>query len=278
MPSTEGVVFCVLRNKMIDRKLILDNAPSNMGEQIHINHTGCEAGEDKKRRLYIKRSDKGLVAYCHHCNESQFVADSNRLASWINKPAATTKVAEKPVLAELTAQGKVWLRMNYCTITDPLFHGVAGEREKVALTLHNPQQQVIGWQIRNLAPNATPKYITHYVTNSTKGQAAWFHKESKKLVITEDYLSAYRVHRDTGYSSVALLRTTMTDKTLLQIYDLNFEFVMIWLDPDEAGTKGTSKLYKQLNHFLPSETRVAIFGMDKEPKECAPDELAKILL
>ena len=65
--------------QMIDKKLILANAPSNMNEQVHINHKGCPSGEDTKHRLYIKRNAKGLVAYCHHCTESGFAHDDSGL-------------------------------------------------------------------------------------------------------------------------------------------------------------------------------------------------------
>ena len=267
------------KNNMIDRKLILANAPSATGEQIHVNHTGCEAGEDIKRRLYIKRTETGLVAYCHHCNESGFVSDgSGRLSTWINKKeSSAASNNEKPVLASLSLEGKLWLHKYYCDTSNKVFSGVAGERHKVALTLHNPEQQPIGWQVRNVAPNATPKYISHYIDSNSRGDASWFHKNSKTLVISEDYLSAYRVHNDTGFSSVALLRTIVLDKTLRQIDELEFEYVVIWLDPDEAGIEGATKAYKKLNHFLPSKTKLVLLGIDKEPKQCRPEELDRIL-
>ena len=265
---------------MIDRKLIQANAPSNNGEQLHINHIGCEAGEDKKRRLYIKRTEKGLVAYCHHCNESGFVKDNaGRLSTWTHKETAPAGMrSNKPILAALTTEGKVWLHNNYCNPEDKLFSGVIGEQSKVALTLCNPQGEHVGWQVRNLLINATPKYTTYYSNNDYKGDPSWFHIASKTLVITEDYLSAYRVHKNTGFSSVALLRTSLSDRTLMQINDLNFEAVVIWLDPDEAGIQGAKKAYKKLNHFLPTTTMIAIYGCDKEPKECTPAELASILI
>ena len=263
---------------MINSKLILANAPSNMGEQIHINHVDCEAGLDKKKRLYIKRVEKGLLAYCHHCNQSGFVPNTNseRLSNWFNKKEQTNTTKDKPVIASLTMEGAVWLHKYYCNIKCNLFNGIAGEPNKVALTLQDPQQQPIGWQIRNLTANATPKYITHY-TNNSKGEASWFHDSSKTLVITEDYLSAYRINNDTGFSSVALLRTAISDKTLNQIYELDFEYVLIWLDPDEAGTIGATKAYKKLKHFLPDDTKLILLGMDKEPKQCTPQELNSLL-
>ena len=235
---------------MIDRKLILANAPSNMGQQIHVNHTGCSAGVDTKRRLYIKRTDKGLVAYCHHCTESGFASDNashNRLSTWINKKTNTTAATTKPRLAALSTEGRVWLRSNFCNAEDSNFNGIEGERHKVALTLYNTEQQPIGWQIRNL--KAEPKYVTYYSNNKFKGDSAWFYTGCKALVITEDYLSAYRIHKNTGLSSVALLRTSITDRTLTQIYELEFDTVCIWLDPDKAGMEGTTKAYKKLEHF-----------------------------
>jgi hypothetical protein len=266
---------------MINKQLILKNAPSNMGQQIHVNHDGCSAGVDTKRRLYIKRSDRGLVAYCHHCNESGHISDGlsqGRLSTWISKKEDTGSVKSpaKPQLTKLSIEGEVWLRTNYCNTEDDNFHGIEGERHKVALTLHNPEQQPIGWQVRNL--KAEPKYITYYTNNNAKGESSWFYKGNKTLVITEDYLSAYRVHKNTGLSSVALLRTNLSDRTLAQIYELGIETIFIWLDPDEAGMEGTTKLYKKLTHYLPYNINVALFGIDKEPKECTPAELVSILI
>ena len=76
---------------LIDRKLILANAPSNIGQQVSINHAGCSAGNDTKHRLYIKRTDRGIVAYCHHCSESGFANDksNDRLSTWVTKSKET---------------------------------------------------------------------------------------------------------------------------------------------------------------------------------------------
>ena len=58
-----------------DKMVIKDRASSLVpGKSIHINHEGCEAGKDTKRRLYISiTSDGGAVlAYCHHCGRRGF--------------------------------------------------------------------------------------------------------------------------------------------------------------------------------------------------------------
>jgi hypothetical protein len=263
---------------MISRNLILASAPNALNEQVHVNHIGCSMGEDKKRRMYIKRTDKGLIAYCHHCNESGFVFDtSGRISTWINpKEKEDARIIPTPVLAELSIKGKMWLTKYYCGL-NPNFNGINKEPNKIALSLLNIQGEIIGIQVRNLLLDAVPKYITTYCNDSYKGEASWFYKNKKTLIITEDYLSAYRVSNDTGLSSVALLRTSVSDTTLRQIYDLNFEHIYIWLDPDQAGKEGALKAKQKLRHYFLNTTLIDILSFDKEPKECSTKELNGLL-
>ena len=265
---------------MIDRKLILANAPSNINEQIHVNHKGCTAGVDTKKRLYVKRTYKGLVAYCQHCSQSGFASDDDnteRLSSWIQGKQSPMVLNVMPKLTSVSMDGSIWLHKHYCNVDDSNFNGIVDDPKKMALTLHNPSYDVIGYQVRNLVPDAVPKYLTYYNFLGNRGDSSWFHLNSKTLVICEDYLSAYRVFRDTGHSSVALLRTTISDRTLTQIAELEFNTIFIWLDPDEAGVSGATKAYKKLNHYLPQGTTIAFLGINKEPKECTKIELCSIL-
>ena len=228
---------------MIDFKLILANAPSNIGEQVHINHTGCEAGVDNKRRLYIKRTDKGLVAYCHHCSDKGYAKDENRLSTWINGNQLAAKSVKKQFSASdldiLSPKGFVWLTRYHCDASNKnCFNGVK-DKDSVALTLYGPDESLLGWQVRNLLPKeGVPKYTTHYVSESSNGDPAWFNRlTTKTLVITEDYLSAWRVGFNTTHASMALLRTSLSDKALFDIERGHYETIIIWLDPDEAGRK-----------------------------------------
>lgn len=250
-----------------------------MGEQVHINHIGCPMGEDKKRRLYIKRTDKGIVAYCHHCNEHGFAFDIDaRVGTWLkDKKPVDPRITVIPDLCEMSIEGKMWLAKYYCDHKPLVFDGVKGKPHQIALTILDATNHIIGIQVRNLQPSATPKYITSYYNDTHKGEAAWFHQNSKTLVITEDYLSAYRVHIDAKVSSVALLRTSLSDTTLRQIHELEFDHIIIWLDPDQAGIEGGRKVEKKLDHYLPTSTLVSCWLKDKEPKQHTPEELYGLL-
>jgi hypothetical protein len=263
---------------MIDRKLIGDNAPLSVGQQIHVNHVGCSAGEDTKRRLYIRRTTTGIVAYCHHCSESGYVgADGSRLGTWVKETVGTVpaKFATPPRTSAISTAGAMWLAKYYCSLDSTNFAGVEGSPSKVALRLYDSSGTLIGIQVRNLV--ATPKYVTYFYAHKDKGEASWFTNSSKTLVITEDYLSAYRVRTDYGSNSLALLRTSLTDSTLRQIFELNYERIHIWLDPDQAGIDGASKVMKKLKYYLPSTTLIKSIKSDKEPKELTKEELVGLL-
>lgn len=249
-----------------------------MGDQTRTNHVGCASGEDKKRRLYIKKTDRGLVAYCHHCNDSGFVFDGDsRVGTWLkDKTPVDPHITTIPVLSAMSMEGRMWLAKYYC-VPDVYFNGVRNEPKKIALTLLSAQGETIGVQVRNLVRNAVPKYITSYCNSTYKGESSWFYDNPQTLVITEDYLSAYRVNRDAGVSSVALLRTSVSDTTLRQIHDLNFEVIHIWLDSDQAGLEGATKAAQKLRHYLPFHTIVDVMHIDKEPKEHTKEELRGLL-
>jgi hypothetical protein len=268
---------------MISQKLILKQAPSGMGEQTHVNHEGCEAGEDTKRRLYIKRVSGGIVAYCHHCSDSGFVREAHHkehLPSFKGEgERKTIKLPPTKPLPDLISYispfGRMWLEKYHIdAIGGASFMGVRGNQYQVALRLLNKYSYCIGWQLRNVKPGSTgPKYITHYF-NTSFGTGSWrLMKSSDCLTITEDYLSAYRIARDTGSNTFALLGTNLTDKSMLDINEKGFNNIRIWLDNDDAGRKGSVKIFKKLSYYLPKDTNISIIYNDVEPKQLSPKEL-----
>ena len=117
-------------------------------------------------------------------------------------------------------------------------------------------------------------YITKMFDSINKDDACWFVKEPCfTLVITEDYLSAYRIYKDTGCSSVALLKTSVSDRTLATISELQPMMVLIWLDPDDAGNKGAKEAVKKLSYYLPKSTVVQKIVSELEPKECNKEHI-----
>ena len=266
---------------MIDKSFVLKNAPTLVGEQVHVNHEGCSAGVDRKKRLYIKRTPTGLIAFCHHCGEKAFAQDAKgRLATWLTtRPRASIEPPKRlPTLSDLPVLGIKWLLEHDCDYTDKNFSGVRGEPYQVCLDIMDATGELIGYQIRNLLPNPRQKYITQYFSQNHRADSSWFYNGCKTLVITEDYLSAYRVNKDTGCSSVALLRTSISNTTLQQIADLGFNMVYIWLDDDSAGRKGADKAKHDLRLYLDSNIKIININSREEPKQCTKQQLREVLL
>ena len=276
---------------MIDSNLIRNMAPEATGQEVHIDHTGCTAGIDTKRRLYIKRVPGGIVAYCHHCNEAGFTRDKDaegkRLRRWLSgAPEDIPDVSEyrnsEHIFTSLpSGSGMNWLMKYHVNPTGILVSGINSDPYLVGLKLISSEGGSHGLQIRNTRPGAKPKYITRFFDLKNKERSTWFHHGSlslgKVLFITEDYLSAFRIFMATGETCIALLGTTMSTDLLQKIAEKEYQTIYIWLDPDTAGIEGSVEISKRLQFFYPSTTYISILNYGKEPKEFSPTELQREL-
>jgi len=262
----------------------------SVGEQIKVNHLDCTAGLDTKQRLYIKRVPSGGVAYCHHCNQSGFVreltADGTKLRKWLfDKPDGdiirVTRGASVGLQTDLVWTNPehfsplIWLRKYH--IDGQKENGYFQTNGKdLVFPIADVNGVIFGSQTRSFSGGS--KYLTNYVTTN-RTNAAWFTlKEgmSRVLVITEDYTSAYRVFRDCNVDSVALLRTSASEELLNTIRGQDYNRIIIWLDPDEAGIKGTFTLKTRLRFVVGTHTTIHPIGkgIRVEPKEMDKTALA----
>lgn len=278
-------------------KQLITTAPEMaVGNTLRFDHIGCPAGEDTRGRLYVKRtSDNFWVAYCHNCgspgwykhsplfglagNSDTLVHQLKKLLDKDELPPVQEHETEEPeesvylgsmvciaacddwMLQRLRGAGFedlqidstiVWyVDCNKGTLVTPLWWG----------------NRVIGKQER-LPPGFKPKTITTYTTGSPKvGYDAMqdcsylFGKDV--MVITEDPLSALCVHhastRATGY---ALLGTHLSDVKRQHIVELvegrEVKEVVVWLDPDEAGRRGTWDVVEGLRHVIPNHVGIKV--------------------
>ena len=105
----------------IPHKDFKDDIPLRDGEQVKVNHKNCSAGEDTKKRLYIKKVYGGALAYCHHCTGVGvlFNEDGRKdLSKWLrsesrelltSRPVAVSFEAIKRGHFDFTVESKAWL-------------------------------------------------------------------------------------------------------------------------------------------------------------------------
>ena len=268
----------------ISNSFLRKHAPKNIGEQVHVNHESCPAGEDTKRRLYVKRVPGGVLGYCHHCSGHGFIRnlspEGTDLSHWlrgkeieipdVSSTLGTPEQDKEIYGGPFSGPGFTWLS-KYTTILDPEYIVPVRDPSQVKMKIYTLEHEhIIGYQIRNTVHK--PKYITRYYTDVVRGDAAWFiaDPEVKKVVITEDYLSAYKIFKICNMNTVALLKTSASETTIRQIRSFNPTKVTLWLDSDAAGEAGSDKLRDNILYHAPIGTYLSQLRGLPEPKECAP--------
>lgn len=127
------------------------------------------------------------------------------------------------------------------------------------------------WVARRVEGNIGGKYMAP--SGMYRGGGALITKTQldKTLVLTEDYLSAWRVSDATGLDTLAILGTTIRNTELAVLLEFYTRFI-IWTDPDKAGIEGRRKLRDRLMRFdVPVEVRVT--GLD--PKLYSDEDIRK---
>ena len=131
-----------------------------------------------------------------------------------------------------------------------------------------------GYQARSFIVGK-PKYTTHLIKNS---EVSWFGVvyHAKTVVITEDYTSAFRVWYDAGTTTLALLKTSISNTTINELAGIQPLKIIVWLDPDIPGQTASKKLATRLRVILPASIEVKVIHTD-EPKNLTPQQVREVL-
>lgn len=283
-------------------------------EQININHTNCEAGEDTRQRLYIKRTEDGhkLLAYCHNCGKhgtfaykgsrsisiktsergiykdrKESIGDSKETAQPDSKSRARTEAiarlkAGSSGMSTSTSAGGMWLAKAGIDPEDKALLNKASiipAHNFVGLGIFGEDGDVIAVQNRNLVAGK-PKYESIVIDN--EAPLLWysgyhgFDIDFDTTVIVEDILSAVRVAKFA--KSVAILSSTPSDKVLARICKIakDTRKIVIFLDDDNLTVK-KHQLQLMLRLQQSGNYVRMITGVGKDPKECSDEELRKLL-
>ena len=256
----------------IPHKDFKSNIPLRDGEQVKVNHKNCPAGEDTKKRLYIKKVYGGVLAYCHHCSGVGvlFNEDGKKdLSKWLrsesrelltSRPVTVSFEAIKRGHFDFTVESKAWLNKYDLRFEIENEIIIADHVGRPVLPIMCYEGGFCGYQIRNTVIK-TPKYITNYYDN--KGAGSWFRNgDSKYLYIVEDIISGLILHKRTDKNVLALLSTNLNilDEIRIRRYKC-----IIWLDKDEAGRKGAVKLHDRLDYLgVPN-----VVLNEPQPKDCS---------
>lgn len=242
-----------------------------LGGRLRTNHD-CGPG----RTLLLSRDDAGLTAYCFRCGEPGFIKDertlADRIAALAKARAADVEVIrpELPEPRERDVQqwpkaARVWLYkagLSNDTIERLGFYWHPVTQRVVMPVFENGE--LVYWQARSLNPNV-PKYVNPRVDRGTI--APRFGRGGDCIVLTEDILSAVKVGMVNEAWSI--MGTSLPDKLAVRLVNAARP-VIVMLDPDDAGRKGTAKIITQLR--LLGLTAGSYFGR-ADPKLLTQEEI-----
>lgn len=292
---------------MIPREHYEADAPKVVGNQIRINHTKCKAGRDTRNRLYVKRTNNAILAYCHNCHDYGIVRTdgsnkrvSKRFLEGVANSVTTPQEATLPPDSILVDKRFVppyamsWLyrygiddeeiKNNIIMYSAALDRIILPYFERLSHYKEGERVCTL-WQGRYVGgnPNA-PKYLT------MKGKlfTQWLQRcdphsgtfvYPSRLLVTEDILSAIKGvrHCDT----LALLGTHVTEEHLALM--LRYNSVGVFLDNDEAGFKASRTITARL-HALghPVAEMTGSFGslqykdLDAAQRQAVMDSILKV--
>ena len=222
-------------------------------EQTSVPHHRCEdtGMTDHKARLYIKYTDGAYVFMCHNCGVHGMYRPKERTSivrEEISPPDGlfrTHGLWSKWIALPPISSPPLWLLEHGFGVDECEEMSIACDATGIYLPLFDSTRaRTVGVQRRNF--KGSPKYTTE--VNTCFQGFACYQKGNKTLYITEDVLSAMKLYL-AGKDALSVLGTK-TPTNMPKSYDE----VVVWLDNDAAGHKGTINMVKELSAFYPKVT------------------------
>lgn len=250
-------------------------------------HLAKELPEGRSRRvphdcgagtpMLVAHEADGWRAYCHRCADTGWEQKHVPLADKIARlrrqeqedryaaPGLPPNLSMDP--GTWPAHARAWLARAGMTRWDltALRIGYSPGMDRVVLPVY-AGDTLLYWQARGFDPER-PKYINPSVPRDHI-VAAFGH--GTPLVLTEDYLSAWKVGRVT--EAWSLLGTKCPAPVLSRL--LTAPDVRVWLDPDHAGQ---TKARQLCNVLELAGVRVQNVLSDRDPKLLSIEEIKRCL-
>jgi DNA primase len=265
---------------MLDPRSWLDEAKTlDIGRSKRVDHD-CGSG----RTLKVDHKEHGWGAYCWRCSDDGWVPHpeeslAQRLARLTAVKAVEAEASRSvalPTPAEHDAalwpkEARLWLYkigMSNDDIRKAGFYWCQ-RLERVVLPVYGDNRTVLYWQARFVGPKMDrPKYLNPLVDKSS-----FFARygKGKEIVLTEDILSAWKVGQCTAAWSI--LGTSLSQSQCLSVMRHGLP-VYIWLDPDAAGIRAASKIFKQLTAY---GVDARVIRSDTDPKLLSREDIRRKL-
>lgn len=122
----------------------------------------------------------------------------------------------------------------------------------------------------------SPKYLFPAGVSRSEGAVYFGRPDCRTWVLTEDFLSAFRIRRDTGYNAAAVQGTSLGPELLRFLLD-QADRVILWLDTDKYGQIGQARIHSQLAQRGMPVGCVKLPASVPDPKKLEPEFIRSTL-
>lgn len=254
-----------------------------VGGRVRIAHD-CGDGTT----LIVDHKDNGWGAWCYRCNKDGWVPHPPESLGEKIARLKFSSVVDKALRADVKRPPlpKVVDPKDWPLIARSWLYRAGMSNEDIkeqGIYYHERSQRVVlpvlmagrlvYWQARGFDPDR-PKYLNPQTDKTSLVASFSGEKGTRTLALTEDILSAWKVAHRGGCDAWCLLGTNLTDATFARILDAGYDRVLVWLDPDPAGVRGTDKAIRKLRGYGVDARRI---NSDKDPKLLHGFELRAIV-
>lgn len=263
----------------------MPHAPATPGTE-RVNHDGCTAGVDTKRRLYVTRKEEGnVVAYCHNCGISGVHSGTSRFrVAHVPKAPKTVEgtlemkhnMKDKPY--DWPKEMLAWLNECGIDLTIAMKYGIVYDTDdrRIIIPKLNKSGDLVMFQSRRLYEDGTPKYLTYKVKDAYYHDALEGKVEPNTCIVVEDMLSAIRC-AEAGYTAVPLFTANVTDKTMLTMVR-EYDTIVVWLDNDNTTViRSSANAVRKLRALAGTKEAIMQVQTSTDPKHYTDREIIHII-
>ena len=229
--------------------------------------------------MLVSHNDTGYSAYCFRCGPVGFdphgyqsIAEIARLKE-LNAEASVPQTKELPndYTLEIPADKFTWLAKGGISVASARNNliGWSDRLGRIVMPVYDRDGILIYWQARAVSPGQSPKYTNPPVSKASILYTAGDSGDKKRVIVTEDILSAIRV--GAHCPTACILGTKVSDSQAAQL--AAYARVSFWLDPDEAGLRGSAAGKRTLSLVTTSD----IISSDADPKCLSERKIREIL-
>jgi hypothetical protein len=245
-------------------------------EQVNVNHVGCPAGADRKRRLYVRKRDGKLLMFCHHCQGKGAKGGAKRHIRDRVPVLSHWKLALPPdYTGSLDPAGRAWLNKYGIGLSEQLKFkiGWSPSRGRVILPIYQ-DGELVAYQARRVLPYDTgPKYLTDKRRDVTHPTFLRTDRGGNTLVLTEDILSAIVVGR--VVDAAALLGVGLDSSRLYRLLDKGYTRFVVVMDDDNAEVR---KQQRAMQRLIGQYADVKVVkGHETDPKEWTEQQIQEAI-